>query len=69
MTPEETGTESLGPRCRLLEPDAQLTRRHPENVVESPKTGARVVVSGRLQSRSFETEDAAERKVATPRRK
>lgn len=34
-----------------------------ENVAESLKTGARVVVSGRMQSRSWETEDGQKRSV------
>ena len=34
-----------------------------ENVAESLKTGARVIVSGRLQSRNWETEDGQKRTV------
>src|SRR6266403_392615 len=34
-----------------------------ENVAESLKTGARVLVSGRMQTRSWETEDGQKRSV------
>src|SRR3979411_2573894 len=34
-----------------------------ENVAESLKTGARVLVSGRMQNRSWETEDGQKRSV------
>lgn len=38
-------------------------RQLAENVAESLQTGTRVVVSGRLQSRSWETEDGQRRNV------
>jgi single-strand DNA-binding protein len=38
-------------------------RQLAENVAESLKTGARVIVTGRLQSRTWETEDGQKRTV------